>query len=143
VDPEFRNRVGRRNSRPCAHIRVEEDYSLTGLAAPTPLTFFRLLATEKESFPRKAGWLRQSGIPKPGGAQVQVESAAFYNNYDTLLSVEPGAPFSEEAHRPGRTCIPFFLPQWVARHTAGFEIAPIASDAELAAEGVVIQLHTI
>jgi len=48
--------------------RIEEDLQLTGLAAPTPLTFFRIIGDRKFSSERP-DWVR-SRIPKSGGAQV-------------------------------------------------------------------------
>jgi iron complex outermembrane receptor protein len=53
-----------------------------------------------------------------------VDIAAFYNNYDHLLSIEPGTPFSESSPPPPHTVIPFFFRNGLLGHTAGFEIAP-------------------
>ena len=102
--------------------RVEEDLQLTGVAAPTPLTFFRIIGDRKfssESLIRYEAGYRSLVSPK-----FYVDIAAFYNSYDHLLSVEPGAPFSESSPPPPHTVIPFFFRNGLLGHTAGFEIAP-------------------
>jgi len=53
-----------------------------------------------------------------------VDIAAFYNNYNHLLSVEPGVPFSENSPGPPHTVIPFFFRNGLLGNTSGFEIAP-------------------
>jgi iron complex outermembrane receptor protein len=102
--------------------RIEEDLQLTGLAAPTPLTFFRIIGDRKFSSESLIGYeagYRSLVVPK-----FHVDIAAFYNNYDHLLSVEPGAPFSESSPPPPHTVIPFFFRNGLLGRTAGFEIAP-------------------
>jgi len=74
-------------------------------------------------------------------AKFHVDIAAFYNNYDHLLSVEPGAPFSESSP-PRRTLLSRFLPQWVARpHGWIRDRSRLDPDAHLAAEGSYSYLH--
>jgi len=92
------------------------------LAAPTPLTFFRIIGDRKFSSESLIGYeagYRSLVVPK-----FHVDIAAFYNNYDHLLSVEPGAPFSESSPPPPHTVIPFFFRNGLLGRTAGFEIAP-------------------
>jgi iron complex outermembrane receptor protein len=102
--------------------RVEEDLQLTGLAAPTPLTFFRIIGDRKFSSESLIGY--EAGYRSLVGPKFHVDIAAFYNNYDHLLSVEPGAPFSESSPPPPHTVIPFFFRNGLLGHTAGLEIAP-------------------
>src|ERR1700687_4453987 len=102
--------------------RVEEDLQLTGLAAPTPLTFFRVIGDRKFSSESLIGY--EAGYRSLVGPKFHVDIAAFYNNYDHLLSVEPGAPFSESSPPPPHTVIPFFFRNGLLGHMAGFEIAP-------------------
>jgi len=102
--------------------RVEEDLQLTGLAAPTPLTFFRIIGDRKFSSESLIGY--EAGYRSLVSPKFYVDIAAFYNNYDHLLSVEPGAPFSESSPPPPHTVIPFFFRNGLLGHTAGFEIAP-------------------
>ena len=102
--------------------RVEEDLQLSGLAAPTPLTFFRIIGDRKFSSESLIGY--EAGYRSLVGPKFHVDIAAFYNNYDHLLSVEPGAPFSESSPPPPHTVIPFFFRNGLQGRTAGFEIAP-------------------
>jgi iron complex outermembrane receptor protein len=102
--------------------RIEEDLQLTGLAAPTPLTFFRIIGDRKFSSESLIGY--EAGYRSLLGPKFHVDIAAFYNNYDHLLSIEPGAPFFESSPPPPHTVIPFFFRNGLLGHTAGFEIAP-------------------
>src|SRR5713101_8024660 len=102
--------------------RIEEDLQLTGLAAPTPLTFFRIIGDRKFSSESLIGY--EAGYRSLVGPKLHVDIAAFYNNYDHLLSVEPGAPFSESSPSPPHTVIPLFFRNGLQGRTAGFEIAP-------------------
>ena len=102
--------------------RVEEDLQLTGLAVPTPLTFFRIIGDRKFSSESLIGY--EAGYRSLVAPKFHVDIAAFYNNYDHLLSIEPGAPFSESSPPPPHTVIPFFFRNGLLGHTAGFEIAP-------------------
>ena len=102
--------------------RVEEDLQLTALVAQTPLTFFRAIGDRKFSSESLIGY--EAGYRSLVGPKFHVDIAAFYNNYDHLLSVEPGAPFSESSPPPPHTVIPFFFRNGLQGRTAGFEIAP-------------------
>jgi len=120
-NPEFTaNRVGRVTRAVRTPSRVEEDLQPHRIGGADSMTFSGLLATE--SFPRKA-WLATKPDTKPGGAQSSTWTCRFYNNYDHLLSVEPGAPFSESSPPPPHTVIPFSSAR-VARPHGWFEIAP-------------------
>jgi iron complex outermembrane receptor protein len=56
--------------------------------------------------------------------KLNLDIAAFYNNYDNLLSSEPGTPFSETSPVPTHVVVPFFFRNGLLGNTAGFEIAP-------------------
>jgi iron complex outermembrane receptor protein len=102
--------------------RVEEDLQLTALAAPNPLTFFRVIGDRVFSTEHLLGYeVGYRSLIKP---KLNLDIAAFYNNYDHLLSIEPGAPFSETSPAPTHVVFPFFFRNGLLGNTAGFEIAP-------------------
>ncbi len=102
--------------------RVEEDLQLTALLASAPLTFFRVVGDRKFSSESLIGY--EAGYRSLVGPKFYVDIAAFYNNYDHLLSIEPGAPFTESSPAPPHAVIPFFFRNGLLGNTAGFEIAP-------------------
>src|SRR5713226_7875736 len=102
--------------------RVEEDLQLTGLLAPDPLTFYRISGDRKFSSENLIGYeVGYRSLVKP---RLYIDFAAFYNNYDHLLSIEPGAPYSETSPPPPHTVVPFFFRNGLLGKTSGFEIAP-------------------
>src|SRR3989441_3616758 len=102
--------------------RVEEDLQLTALAAPAPLTFFRVIGDRKFSSESLIGY--EAGYRSLLGPKFHVDIAAFYNNYDHLLSIEPGAPFSESSPPPPHFVVPFLIRNGLLGSTSGIEIAP-------------------
>ena len=102
--------------------RVEEDLQLTALLASAPLTFLRVVGDRKFSSESLIGY--EAGYRSLVGPKFYVDIAAFYNNYDHLLSIEPGAPFTESSPAPPHAVIPFFFRNGLLGNTAGFEIAP-------------------
>jgi iron complex outermembrane receptor protein len=102
--------------------RIEEDLQLTAFAAPTPLTFYRVIGDRKFTSESLIGY--EAGYRNLLGPKFYVDFAAFYNNYDNLLSVEPGAPFAENSPAPPHVVIPLFFRNGLLGNTAGFEIAP-------------------
>jgi iron complex outermembrane recepter protein len=102
--------------------RVEEDLQLTALLAANPPTFLRVIGNRKFSSESLVGY--EAGYRSLVSPKFNVDIAAFYNNYDHLLSVEPGAPFSESTPPPPHTIIPFSFRNGLLGNTAGFEIAP-------------------
>ncbi len=102
--------------------RVEEDLQLTALALPNPLTFYRVVGDRGFSSENLVGYeVGYRSLVKP---KFYVDIAAFYNNYDHLLSLEPGAPFSENSPAPTHTVVPLFFRNGLLGKTSGFEIAP-------------------
>ena len=102
--------------------RVEEDLQLTAFGGPAPLTFYRIAGDRKFSSESLIGY--EAGYRSLVGPKFYMDIAAFHNNYDHLLSVEPGAPFTESSPAPTHTVIPFFFRNGLLGNTTGFEIAP-------------------
>lgn len=102
--------------------RVEEDLQLTGILAPNPLTFYRIVGDRGFSSENLIGY--EAGYRSLVKPKLYVDIAAFYNNYDHLLSVEPGAPFTENSPAPSHTVVPFLFRNGLLGKTSGFEIAP-------------------
>jgi iron complex outermembrane recepter protein len=102
--------------------RVEEDLQLTAFLAANPLTFARVVGDRKFSSESLLGY--EAGYRNLVSPKFYVDIAGFYNNYDHLLSIEPGAPFSESSPPPPHAIIPFSFRNGLLGNTAGFEIAP-------------------
>jgi iron complex outermembrane receptor protein len=102
--------------------RVEEDLQLTAMAAPNPLTFYRIVGDRGFSSENLIGY--EAGYRSLVKPKLYVDIAAYYNNYDHLLSAEPGTPFSEASPSPTHTVIPLFFRNGLLGKTSGFEIAP-------------------
>jgi iron complex outermembrane receptor protein len=102
--------------------RVEEDLQLTGMLAPNPLTFYRIVGDRGFSAENLIGY--EAGYRSLVKPRFYVDIAAFYNNYHDLLSIEPGTPFSEASPPPAHTVVPFFFRNGLLGNTSGFEIAP-------------------
>jgi iron complex outermembrane receptor protein len=102
--------------------RIEEDLQLTALAIPNPLTFYRIVGDRKFSSEHLLGY--EAGYRSLVRPELYVDIAAFYNNYDRLLSIEPGVPFAESSPLPAHTVVPFMFRNGLLGNTAGFEIAP-------------------
>jgi iron complex outermembrane recepter protein len=102
--------------------RVEEDLQLTAFLAANPLTFARVVGDRKFSSESLLGY--EAGYRNLVSPKFYIDFAAFYNNYDHLLSIEPGAPFLESSPPPPHVIIPFSFRNGLLGNTAGFEIAP-------------------
>jgi len=102
--------------------RIEEDLQLTGLLSPSPLTFFRITGDRKFSSEHLIGY--EAGYRTLVRSKFYLDIAAFHNNYDHLLSIEPGAPFSEISPPPPHAVVPFLFRNGLFGNTSGFEIAP-------------------
>src|SRR6266852_2921920 len=102
--------------------RVEEDLQLTAMAAPNPLTFYRIVGDRGFFSENLVGY--ETGYRSLLKPKLYIDIAAFYNNYDHLLSIEPGAPFTENSPAPPHTVVPLFFRNGLLGKTSGFEIAP-------------------
>jgi len=102
--------------------RVEEDLQLTGLFISNPLTFFRITGDRKFSSEQLIGY--EAGYRSLVKPKFYLDLAAFYNNYDHLLSIEPSAPFAETSPPPPHLVVPVLFRNGLLGNTTGFEIAP-------------------
>jgi len=102
--------------------RLEEDFQLTGVLIPNPLTFFRIVGDRKFFSEQLIGY--ETGYRSLVGPRFFLDIATFYNKYDHLLSLEPGAPFSENSPPPPHLVVPFFFRNGMLGTTTGVEIAP-------------------
>jgi iron complex outermembrane recepter protein len=102
--------------------RIEEDLQITALLTPNPLTFFRVTGDRSFSSEHLIGY--EAGYRNLVKSKFYLDIAAFYNSYDHLLSVEPGAPFSEASPSPPHVIVPLLFRNGLLGNTAGFEVAP-------------------
>ena len=102
--------------------RIEEDLQLTALLNPNPLSFFRVIGDRKFSSEHLIGY--EAGYRTRVKPNLYVDIATFYNDYQHLLSIEPGAPFVESSPSPSHVVVPFMFRNGLLGNTAGFEIAP-------------------
>jgi iron complex outermembrane receptor protein len=102
--------------------RVEEDLQLTAVAIPNPLTFYRIVGDRGFSSENLIGY--EAGYRTLVKPKFYVDIAAFYNNYDHLLSIEQGAPFLENSPAPAHTVVPLYFRNGLLGNTSGFELAP-------------------
>jgi len=102
--------------------RVEEDDQLTGLLSPNPPTFLRIIGDGKFFSEQLVGY--EAGYRSLVRPKFYVDIATFYNSYDHLLSIEPGAPFSETSPSPAHLVVPFLFRNGLLGATSGFEVAP-------------------
>jgi iron complex outermembrane receptor protein len=100
--------------------RIEEDDKLT--VAPAPPTFLRIIGDGKFSSEKMIGY--ELGYRSLVTPKFYVDVATFYNNYDRLLSVEPGVPFSEASPPPTHLVVPLFFRNGLLGTAYGFEVAP-------------------
>src|SRR5467141_209366 len=68
--------------------RVEEDLPLTALLPHRPLIFFRITGDRRFASEHLIGY--EAGYRALVSSKFYLDIAAFYNNYDHLLSIEPG-----------------------------------------------------
>lgn len=102
--------------------RVDEDLQLTSLLNSNPLTFFRLTGDGKVFSEQLIGY--ETGYRTLIKPKLYIDVAAFYNSYDHLESIEPGAPFLETSPSPSHFVLPLFFRNGILGSTNGIEIAP-------------------
>ncbi len=103
--------------------RLEHDSELTGVTNPaaTPPTFIRVIG-EDALFDSERVVAYELGYRIQPMHRLSFEAAAFYNRYTKLLSLQPGAPFTESfPPDPDRVIVPFFFENRVEGHTYGME----------------------
>jgi iron complex outermembrane receptor protein len=102
--------------------RIEEEDLLTGLLTKNPPVFLRLIGDGKFISETLLGY--EFGYRSLVRTNFYLDIAGFRNNYDHLLSIEPGAPFQETSPIPAHLVVPFLFRNGVLGYTSGFEIAP-------------------
>ena len=109
--------------------RVESDLVATGLIDPTTPTFVRLQGTKDFAPERLTAY--EIGYRVQATERLFLDLALFYNDYIRLLSLEPGAPFTETSPPPSHTIVPLFLRNKMTAEVRGGELAwewrPIAT----------------
>jgi iron complex outermembrane receptor protein len=101
--------------------RVEEHLQFNALVDPSVPIFVRLTGDEGFTSEQLVGY--EGGyrfLPRP---DFFVDVAAFYNDYDDLLSVEVQDPFLESSPPPDRVVLPVLFRNLVRGTTSGFETA--------------------
>lgn len=101
--------------------RIEDDLTLTALIEPATPTFARLIGTD--DFRPEQLLAYETGYRVEATEALFVRLSTFYNDYDSLLSLEPGAPFTETSPPPDHTVIPFFFGNKMAAKLYGGELA--------------------
>jgi iron complex outermembrane receptor protein len=108
--------------------RIEEEDLLSGLLSASPPTFIRLIGDGNFDSERLLSY--EAGYRSLVAPTLHLDIATFYNNYDHLLSIEPGAPFSETSPSPTHLVLPLFIRNGLVGTTYGIEIAPDWRPAE-------------
>jgi iron complex outermembrane receptor protein len=101
--------------------RVEHDLELTSLLDPTTPTFIRVSGT-KDFEPERLDAF-EAGYRVQATDRLFLDVAAFYNDYDRLLSLEPGTPFTEASPPPSHDIVPLFIENKMAARVHGAELA--------------------
>jgi len=101
--------------------RVEADLQLSGLLQASPPVLVRLVGNKSFSSESLLGY--EIGYRNQVNSKLSFDVAAFFNDYNDLLSIEPGAPFPEASPAPPHLVVPFFLANGVGGKTYGTEIA--------------------
>jgi iron complex outermembrane receptor protein len=102
--------------------RVEEHLRLSSLVDPSVPIFLRLTGDEGFASERLVGY--EAGYRFLPRADLFVDVAGFYNDYDDVQSVELQELFLESSPPPDRLVLPLVYHNRVRGTTTGFEIAP-------------------
>ena len=100
--------------------RVEADLDLTALIDPTTPTFIRVTGTRDFHPERLTAY--EAGYRTQPAERLFLDVAVFYNDYDRLLSLEPGTPFTETTPAPSHTIIPYTLGNGMTARVHGAEV---------------------
>jgi iron complex outermembrane receptor protein len=101
--------------------RVERDLDLTASLDPARPVFVRVEGNPEFSSERAIVY--EAGYRARRGDRLLFEAAAFHNDYASLLSVEPGAPFVETGDGLPRSVLPLRLANGLRGTVSGAEIA--------------------
>jgi iron complex outermembrane recepter protein len=100
--------------------RVEHDLLAYTLIDPRTPIFARILGSK--DFRSEKTLTGELGYRVQPHARLTVDSVAFYNDHDGLLSVEPGPPFRETSPPPPRLVVPLRLANGIEGSSYGAEI---------------------
>jgi len=101
--------------------RIETDLSLTALVDPTTPTFVRL--TGNKDFRPERLTAYELGYRTQPTETLFLDLALFDNDYDRLLSLEPGVPFTETTPAPSHTILPYVFANGMRANVRGAELA--------------------
>jgi iron complex outermembrane receptor protein len=102
--------------------RVDDEDELTGLLTAIPPTFFRVIGDGQFVSEHLVSY--EAGYRGMAGRSLHLDITAFYNNYNRLLSLQPGTPFLEASPAPAHFVFPLFIRNGVMGTSYGAEIAP-------------------
>jgi iron complex outermembrane receptor protein len=101
--------------------RVEHDLQAEVLIPPGPDTIARLIGDQ--AFVSEKVIAYEVGYRVQPMSRLFLDLALFYNQYQDLLSIEPGAPFDEPADGATRSVLPLFIRNRLHGDAYGFELA--------------------
>ncbi len=102
--------------------RIDDDDLLSGLIAPTPPTFIRIIGDGQFTSEHLVSY--EAGYRGLVSHSLHLDVTAFYNNYDRLFSLQPGTTFLETSPGTAHFVIPLFERNGMMGTTYGAEIAP-------------------
>lgn len=100
---------------------IEDTLVNTALLSTNPLEFTRIIGDGKFTSETLVGY--EIGYRSLIAKSVSLDIATFYNQYDHLLSLEPGVPFVEDDQGTPAMIYPFINGNGVKGSTSGFELA--------------------
>jgi len=103
--------------------RLDQDIRITGLATLNPVPVFARISGSP-TFRSESLLGYEAGYRTYIRNAVSMDISGFYNSYDHLLSLEPGALFIEPAPQPPHVVLPIVGGNGLRASTTGFEIAP-------------------
>jgi len=101
---------------------IEDTLQSTSLRTTNPLAFNRVMGDGQFTTETMLGY--EAGYRHLVNPRFSIDVAAFYNNYDNLLSIEPGDPFTENSSTLSYLVYPFSNRNGVQGTTQGIEIIP-------------------
>ena len=101
---------------------VEDTLQTTALVSTSPLAYSVTQGDGRFTSETLLGY--EAGYRSLISQTFSLDIAAFYNQYNHLLSLEPGTPFTEDIAGASALIYPFVNGNGVRGTTSGFEIAP-------------------
>jgi CheY-like chemotaxis protein len=100
--------------------RIEHDLEATSLVSLTPLTVSRFTPDKAFLSERLLAYEMQYRVQP--ASSLSLALSAFVNRHDDLLSIEPGAPFTDRVASPPRLVVPIALANGLHGESYGFEL---------------------